>query len=151
MISKRTYEPQTGADSVPIPDAGGDKDRRWREYWAKCEQAAREETVEQAIERCRGQAGDFDGELKFDGTFEAMVGIFDEHLASPEYRGLSLDESGFFTRYIIGDLRQHWTLMSTAFATGNRDAYRRAAAEFCKAAAIFSFGIVEASSAGGAK
>lgn len=142
MVSKGPFNPQTGADSVPLPEAGGDQDLRWSEYWAKCRQAAEAETVEQAVARCRGQAGDFDVERRFDAVLAVMTETFDERLANPLYAGLSLDESGFFAEYLIDDLRQFWKAMSAAFDAGDRDAYRKAAADFCKAAAIMSFGVI---------
>jgi hypothetical protein len=121
MVAKGLFNPQTGADSVPFPET---------------------ETAEQAIVRCRGQAGEFDVEQRFDRTIAMLVETFDERLANPIYAGLSLDESGFFAEYLIDDLQKSWKAMSAAFDAADRDAYRKAAAEFCKAAAILSCGVI---------
>jgi hypothetical protein len=149
MIVGKSYRPKTGADSVPIPEPSDrPHDPAWRKYFDKCQEAAREETADQAVERCRGQAGEFDRQRHFDGTLAMLLDTFDTTVGIDEYAGISLDECGFFSRYMIDDLRKHWASMTHAFQARDREAYLKAAADFARHAAIFTAGVVDAPEGG---
>jgi len=151
MIVRQQYQPKTGADSVPMPEPSDrPHDAAWSKYWDKCQQADREETPEQAIERCRGQAGDFERHRHFDGTFTMLLDTFDTTVGIEKYVNLGLDECGFFYGGILTHLRKHWLAMQNAFTAGDRAAYSKAAANFAKDAAIFTVGVVEAHEGGAA-
>jgi hypothetical protein len=151
MIFKPCYEPKTGADSVPLPERLDSlHDLAWSKYLNDKQRAAREETAEQSIERCRGQAGSYDRHRQFDGTLAMLLDTFDTTVGIEKYAGLGLDECGFFYDGMLADLRQHWTLMEQAFTAGDRAAYVKAAADFARDAAIFTFGVVDAPKGGAA-
>jgi hypothetical protein len=151
MIVGKLYQPKTGADSVPIPEPSDrPHDPAWSKYWDQRQQAEREETVEQAIERCRGQAGEWERHRHFDGTFAMLLDTFDTTVGIEQYAGLGLDECGFFSRSSMDGLRKHWAAMAHAFDAGDRAAYSKAAADFARDAAIFSAGVVEAHEGGAA-
>ena len=146
---KAIFVPRTGADSVPLPKpSDGPHDAAWSKYWDHLRQAEREETPEQAIERCRGQAGDFERHRHFDGTFAMLLDTFDTTVGIEKYAGLGLDECGFFYGDTLTDLRRNWLAMENAFTAGDRAAYSKAAADFARDAAIFTAGVVEAHEGG---
>ena len=151
MNPGKLYQPKTGADSVPIPEPSDrPHDPAWSKYWDQRQQAERGETVEQAIERSRGQAGEWERHRHFDGTFAMLLDTFDTTVGIEKYAGLGLDECGFFHDGTLVALRRHWREMANAFTARDRAAYSKAAADFAKEAAIFTVGVVDAPEGGAA-
>ena len=154
MSSIKFFRPQTGADSVPFPAEchqelnGPDTPQgsaAWKRYWADREEAARRETADEAIVRCRDEAAIFDGAGRFDYVLDAIVDAFDSQvrdLSGPDpdsVRGMGLMESCF---YGCGSgLSQAWSEMEQAFSALDRDRFRKAAAEYAGTLADLSVGM----------
>jgi hypothetical protein len=141
MTTPTTWRPTTGADSIPLPavcySEGPEADAAWAQYWRDCEEAANRETADEAIARCRAEAELFaDGGQRFDHVLEVVLDTFDRQvvdLARPQgekYRGLGLDECGFYGGWKVDRMRRAWDRMADAFGDLDRDRYRKAAAEF---------------------
>jgi hypothetical protein len=141
MTTPTTWRPTTGADSVPFPAiihcGGPEADAAYDQYLRDQAAAAMRETADEAIVRCRAEADFFvDGGQRFDHVLEVVIDTFDRQvadLAQPEgekYRGLGLDECGFYGGWKVDRMRQAWDRMADAFADFDRDSYRKAAAEF---------------------
>lgn len=153
MTTPVTWRPTTGAESVPLPAVCSDHDSSeartaWARYWVERDQAERRETADEAVARCRAEADHFDGGgRRFDHVLDTTLDTFDSHVADlkgPEgesYRGLGLDESGFYSGFEIDRMRRAWRTMDDAFGNLDRDAYRKAAAEFARALADLAIGM----------
>lgn len=153
MVIQNLERPKTGADSVPLPAACHDPDSpeygvAWEHYWAERAQAEARETADEAIVQCRADADFFaDGGQRFDYVLEIAVETFDRRavdLTRPkadDYRGLSLDEYGFYSGFQIDHMRQAWEGMAESFRDLDRDRYRKAAAEFAGALANMTVGM----------
>jgi hypothetical protein len=143
--------PKTGADSVPFPaECHGPETPQamaaWERYWAIREEAARRETADEAIVRCRDEAAMLDGAGRFDYVLDAIVDAFDRHvrdLSGPDpdsVRGMGLMESCF---YGCGSgLAQAWSEMEEAFSALDRNRFRKAAAEYAGTLADLSVGML---------
>lgn len=153
MVIQNLERPKTGADSVPLPAACHDPDSpeygvAWDHYWAERAQAEARETADEAIVRCRADADFFtDGGQRFDHVLELAVDTFDRRvvdLDGPDgetYRGLGLDEYGFYSGFEIDHMRKAWKGMAQSFDDLDRDRYRKAAAEFAAALANMAVGM----------
>lgn len=149
------YRPKTGRYSVPFPKfppGANPEDSEfnpiWANYFRQQAEAEAVETANQAIERCRGEAGDFDGGAdRFDAVLELLLYTFDTR---GEYPGLGLDESGYYSRWMIDAISRAWATMSQAFDSGDRNAYRKAAAEFAKEISNLSIDLRANAKKGGA-
>jgi len=142
--------PKTGADSVPFPaECNGPETPQamaaWKRYWADREEAARRETADEAIVRCRDEAAMLDGAGRFDHVLEVVVHAFDrqvQDLSGPDadrWRGLGLMECCFY--HDASDLVCAWGEMEQAFSALDRDRFRKAAAEYAGALADLSAGM----------
>lgn len=149
------YRPKTGRYSVPFPkfppgsDPGDSKfDHVWAGYHRRQREAEAVETADEAVERCRGEACDFDGGSdRFDAVLNLVLHTFDTR---GEYIGLSLDESSYYSSWMIDNLSRAWSEMSRAFDGGDRDSYRKAAAEFSRAISDLSIDLRAKAEQGGA-
>jgi hypothetical protein len=154
MTTPNSWRPQTGADSIPSPPTFRDPDSpqargAWARYWRECEEAAARETVNEAIVRCRAEADCFEhGAARFEVVLETLDHALDRHvadLAGPEgekWRGFSLDESSIYGLGHVRALATAYGHMEAAWTDLNREAYRKAAAEFASILADLSFGMV---------
>ncbi len=152
MTTPTTWRPSTGADSVPCPEIGRtdgpEGEAAWDQYWRDCAQAADRETADEALVRCRAEADLIaDGGPRFDHVLEVVIDTFDRQVADlarptgEQYRGLGLDECGFYSGWQIGRMLQAWHTMADAFDDLDREQYRKAAAEFAGALADMSVGM----------
>jgi hypothetical protein len=146
--------PKTGADSVPFPAEcrhvlnGPESPQAiaaWVRYLADREEAARRETADEAIVRCRDEAAMLDGAGRFDYVLDAIVDAFDrqvQDLSGPDaerWRGMGLMECCFYG--CASGLAQAWNEMEQAFSALDRDRFRKAAAEYAGTLADLSAGM----------
>ena len=158
MNSVKFFRPRTGADSVPFPgechqDLDGPDTPQliaaWKRYWADREEAARRETADEAIVRCRDEAEMCDGgAARFDLVLDCIVHTFDRHLAElqkPEEQeveqGMGLDQVCGLPVCEVSQLACTHQEMSDAFDDLDRNRYRKAAAEFARIIADFAMGM----------
>lgn len=149
------YRPKTGRYSVPFPkfppgaDPGDSEfSPIWAGYFRQQAEAEAAETADQAVERCRGEAGDFDGGAdRFDAVLNLVLHTFDSR---GDYPGLGLDESGYYSSWMFDGLSRAWAAMSRGFDEGDRDGYRKAAAEFAKEVSHLSIDMRAKAQKGGA-
>jgi hypothetical protein len=143
--------PKTGADSVPFPDEcrgdGPGSEAAWNRYWRDREAAAARETANEAVVRYREEAELLEhGGARFDDVLECMVTTFDRHVADCSrpggevYRGLGLSESCFYGDWQIDRMARAHRTMTDAFDQGDREAFRKAAAEFAQLVADWGVG-----------
>lgn len=148
MTTPITWRPTTGADSVDFPaDArldGPAGSAAYSRYLIDCQEAARRETADQAIVRCRAEADLLDdGGQRFDDVLADLLNTFDGHLADlagPEgdiWRGFTFEESSFYGVWQIDTLRRAYVEMSGAFQALDRERFRKAAATFAEVIADF--------------
>jgi len=147
--------PKTGADSVPFPAEcqqvlhGPETPQAmaaWKRYWADREEAARRETADEAIVRCRDEAAIRDGgAARFNVVLDCIVDTFDWHLANlnkPEEQeveqGMGLDELCPLPTFEVSELKDTHREMVDAFHELDRNRYRKAAAEFARIIAEFA-------------
>lgn len=153
MPTSTAWRPSTGADSVPLPPLCHDPDgpearAAWARYWKERADAEQRETADEAVARCRAEADFFtDGGQRFDHVLDVAVDTFDRHVVDldrPEglrYRGMGLDECGFYSGFEIDRMRRAWKSMADAFHDLDRDRYRKAAAEFAGSLADLAVGM----------
>ena len=154
MTSIKSFRPQTGADSVPFPAEchqeldGPDTPQgvaAWRRYWADREEAARRETADEAIVRCRDEAEMLDGVGRFYHVLDVIVDVFDrkvQDLSGPhgdEWRGMGLAECCMYHDALCWG--RVWYEMEVAFLSLDRDRFRKAAAEYAGTLADLSVGM----------
>jgi hypothetical protein len=154
MSSIKFFRPQTGADSVPFPaechqDLNGPDTPQgsaaWKRYWADREEAARRETADEAIVRCRDEAAMLDGAERFDHVLDTIVDVFDrqvQDLSGPDadqWRGMGLMECSFY--HDASCWARVWQEMEEAFSALDRDRFRKAAAEYAGTLADLSVGM----------
>lgn len=120
----------------------------WEQYWRDREHAARIETADEAVMRCRDEATFSQGGVeRFDLVLETVVEAFDSytaHVNGPDgesWRGLSLDESGPFGGWQLRLLAAAWAVMVDAFERLDREAFRKAAAGFAETMADMTSGM----------
>lgn len=150
MTTPASWRPATGADSVEFPaDAtldGPAGRAAYSRYLRQCEVAAKIETADEAITRCRAEADRLDdGGQRFDDVLDCLLSTFQEHvadLAEPDgdlWRGFSFEESSCFGVWQIDQLRRAYVEMSGAFQSLDRERFRKAAATFAEVVADFGF------------
>ena len=149
MTTSISWRPTTGADSVPFPaDAHLDGPAgmaAYSRYLVDCQEAAKQETAEEAAVRCRADADLLnDGGARFDDVLACLTTTFDSHvrdLASPDAaiaeleRGMGFNEISFFGDYQIDRLRRANAEMSAAFEALDRERFRKHAAIFAEVVA----------------
>jgi hypothetical protein len=146
MTTPICWRPSTGADSVPFPaDAGlggPAGSAAYSRYLVDCQEAARRETAEEAVVRCRAEADLLDdGGRRFDDVLACLTTTFDSHVADvagPEgeqWKGFTFDESSFYGIGQIDKLRRAHGEMSAAFYALDRELFRKAAASFAEVVA----------------
>jgi hypothetical protein len=143
------WRPSTGADSVPFPaDArldGPAGAAAYSRYLVDCQEAAKRETAEEAVVRCRAEADLLDdGGQRFDDVLDCLTTMFDSHvrdLASNNAaiaeleRGTGFNEISYFGDYAIDRLRRANGEMSAAYEALDRERFRKAAASFAEVVA----------------
>jgi hypothetical protein len=162
MIQPAAWRPKTGADSVPFPDiCHGDSpeaDAAYVQYHRDREEAARQETADEAIVRLRADADEIEhGVARFDAVLTTLVDALDRQeadLRGPDgerWRGLSLDECCWYGGWQVDELDRAHGEMRAAFETLDRERFRKAAAKFANVVADFGAGWKprEATSQGG--
>jgi hypothetical protein len=165
MTTPLCWRPSTGADSVDFPaDArleGPAGQAAYSRYLIECQEAARRETADEAIARCRAEADRLDdGGQRFDDVLGCLLSTFDGHardLAGPEgdlWKGMGFGESCYYLSGEIDRLRRQHAEMSLAFEALDRERFRKAAATFAEVIADFGIGwkpTSAATAAGGAR
>jgi hypothetical protein len=148
MTTPICWRPSTGADSVPFPaDArldGPAGAAAYSRYLVDCQEAAKRETADEAVVRCRAEADNLDdGGARFDDVLDSLLSTFDSHVADvhgpngDQWRDLGFDECIYFGSYSIDRLRHAHNKMSEAFTALDREQYRKAAASFSEVIADF--------------
>jgi hypothetical protein len=107
----------------------------------KARRAEMDETADQATDRCRAEAARDENQACFDATLAELLRVFDETAAVQQWSGMTLDEAGYFDEYLLADLFKHWRGMQLAFSDADREAYRKAAAQFAGEAIRFGGGL----------
>jgi hypothetical protein len=159
MTIPASWRPATGADSVPFPAMPVDlespqADAAWARYWREREEAAARETADEAIARCRAEAGQYDdgGGARFELVLDTVVGDLDRHvadLAKPDgdkWRGLGWGECSYYGFAEMEKLARVHDAMAAAWDDLNREAFRKAAAEFARILADLALGMVPVTS-----
>jgi hypothetical protein len=146
MTTPICWRPITGADSVPFPaDArldGPAGEVAYSQYLIDCQEAARRETADAAVVRCRAEADRLDdGGTRFDDVLACLTSTFDGHardLAGPDgdrWRVFSFEESSFYGIGQVDQLRRAHVEMSAAYDSLDRERFRKAAATFAEVVA----------------
>ena len=146
MTTSISWRPTTGADSVPFPaDARLDGPAGSAAYsrdLVDCQAAAKRETSEEAVVRCRAEADLLDdGGARFDDVLACLTTTFDSHVADvagPEgeqWKGFTFDESSFYGIGQVDKLRRAHGEMSAAFEALDRERFRKHAALFAEVVA----------------
>ena len=146
MTTSISWRPTTGADSVPFPaDArldGPAGSAAYSRYLVDCQAAAKRETSEEAVVRCRAEADLLDdGGARFDDVLACLTTTFDSHVADvagPEgeqWKGFTFDESSFYGIGQVDKLRRAHGEMSAAFEALDRERFRKHAALFAEVVA----------------
>jgi hypothetical protein len=165
MTTPLCWRPSTGADSVDFPaDAkldGPAGSAAYARYLIDCQEAARRETADEAIVRCRAEADLLDdGGHRFDDVIGCLLSTFDGHvqdLAGPEgdlWKGMGFEEYCYYGLYQVDRLRRAHVEMNDAFTALDRERFRKAAATFAEVIADFGIGwkpTSAAPAAGGAR
>ena len=149
MTTPVCWRPSTGADSVPFPAAakfeGPAGAAAYSLYLVDCQEAAKQETAEEAVVRCRAEADLLDdGGARFDHVLVGLTTTFDNHvrdLASPDAEtrkvemGMGFDECCYYGGWQIDRLRRAHGEMIAAYDALDRERFRKAAASFAEAVA----------------
>lgn len=165
MTTPITWRPSSGADSVPLPDdaklEGPVGSAAYSRYLIECQEAARRETADEAIVRCRAEADLFDdGGQRFDNVLACLLNSFDGHaadLVGPEgylWDGYTFDECSYYASWQVDQLQRAHAEMSEAYRALDRERFRKAAATFAEVIADFGIGLKptsDATAAGGAR
>ena len=146
MTTPTYWRPKTGADSVPFPAAakfrGPAASAAFSRYLVDCQEAAKRETAEEAVVRCRAEADLLDhGGARFDDVLACLTTTFDSHVADvtgPEgelWKGYTFEESSLYGNGHIDRLRRAYVEMAAAFDALDRERFRKAAASFAEVVA----------------
>ena len=149
MTTPICWRPSTGADSIPFPAAarfdGPAGAAAYSRYLVDCQEAAKRETAEEAVLRCRAEADLLDdGGARFDNVLACLTTTFDSHvrdLASPDAEtrkiemGMGFDECCYYGGWQIDKLRRAHGEMSAAFEALDRERFRKHAALFAEVVA----------------
>lgn len=153
MTTPTCWRPSTGADSVPYPSMPLDLDSpqahaAYARYLLDRQKAAQRETADEAIARCRAEADYFEGgAARFELVLDTLTDALDRHaadLAGPEgekWRGMGLQESTFVGFGQADRLVRAQCEMSEAWDRLDRNAYRKAAAQFANVVADLAIGM----------
>lgn len=164
MTTPTCWRPSTGADSVPYPTEllgdGCDHDSPeakaiWARYWRDREEAAKRETADEAIARCRAEADQFEhGAARFELVLDTLTDALDRHVADlagregDRWYGMGFEESTFVGFGQADSLAHAQREMAEAWDRLDRDAYRKAAAKFANAVADLSIGMMPTAATG---
>lgn len=147
MTTSVHHRPSTGAMSVPFPaDARLDGPAgmaAYSRYLIDCQEAARRETADESLVRCRAEADLLDhGGARFDDVLAALTATFDVHvreLNNPETaeveQGMGFNEVCYFGEWQIEELRTANAEMNAAYESLDRERYRKAATRFAEVVA----------------
>ena len=118
----------TGRDSAPLPPSPFTPEGLCQ--WCRNREAAEEaESSDEAFRRSSDEMREL-GLLELHGrVFEKLVAEFDEVAATPEYRGLSLDECGLVSEWALDELLHKWRAAAKAMGRLDRERFLKFSAD----------------------